>query len=144
MKGYMPGGISPRSSSLLRLIAVLCCGALGVAGIFWLAGNGYLSSKDDEETPLSYLALKLESQFRRDIHKNPYSIDYSARSPNTIVIAVSYYSSVDRALLNSIVRAADENAKGVARDQFHLNIGVETNWTALGKPPEGAPTMDGQ
>lgn len=144
----MPGGLldsfPAKYHGTIKLVAVLGFGALGVWALFWLAGNGYLTSSDEEEKPLNYLALKLESQFRRDLHKNPYSLDYSPRPPNTIVISVAYYSSVDRALLNSIVRAADENAKGVARDQFHLNIGVETNWTSLGKPPEGAPSMGEQ
>lgn len=71
---------------------------------------------------LDRLAMRLSSKFKRDLDKNDFSLYYIAVPPDTILLEVRYRPSMDQVLLRRIILAADENARGVARDQFGLII----------------------
>lgn len=72
--------------------------------------------------PLDRLALHLSTKYKRSIDQNDFSLFYRPEPPRTIVLEVRYKRKMDQNLLRKIVTAAEENARGIGRDEFELNI----------------------
>lgn len=119
---------SPRRVWNSRTIfAVLLSGALCGAIFFFLNSgldrkSSWSGARVDQLTSLDRLALHLSEKYKRSLDQNDFSLFYKPESPRTIILEVRYRESMDQTLLKKIIAAADENARGVARDRFDLMI----------------------
>lgn len=106
---------------------------VGLALIFCAFGSACFKSDDGgiwrvgEIAPLDRLALRLSTEYKRSIDQNDFSLFYKPLPPKTIVLEVRYKKKMDQSLLKKIIASAEENAKGVARDQFKLNIDTKVD-----------------
>ena len=114
--------------------------ALAVCGFLVLAysacdnTNGGNKDAISGVDKLTRLSLKLSTTYRRELDKNDFSLFYRAVPPGTIVLEVKYRRRMDQPLLRSIVKAAEENAKGVARDQYGMYITTRVEISELTEP----------
>lgn len=119
--------------------------AIFLSVILVLAGISYYFQEADEPTsraPLEKLASDLEEAYRRRIDINGYAMNYRAEPPDTIVIVVKHYPTVNRRNMTDAVESAKNLIRGMAHDKYgmiHVNIDVQTSEAAI---PNNAREME--
>lgn len=92
--------------------------------------------RDPESEKIQRLSVYMEQRYRRELHKDRFSINYLPQSNDTILIKIQFYPNANRQLINSLITSAREIIQRVGPTQFKVeNVNIEVEMKEL--PLEG-------
>lgn len=106
--------------NMKKLIIIRTCTIMVLSFLFITSCNRSENRWEVGNPPkLDVLAIRL-SKYKRELDKNHYSIHYLPKHPNTIVILARYNALADRGKVESVVSAAKDLVKRVAKDDYGI------------------------
>ena len=111
---------------------------IGLTAVLFAFGGCKDKSKEQREERLGRLSLHMQQLYKRELHKDRFSINYVPRPPDTIMIMIQEYPDANKSLVLSLIASAKEIVHNISH-QFELDsVNVEYQITEIEPPPSEA------